>query len=39
MPAEAFPVVAIVIAAFSIFMIVVGGVSIWCNMDDQPRQR
>jgi hypothetical protein len=39
MPAEAFPVVALVIAVFATFMVVVGGVSIWSNLEDRPRQR
>lgn len=38
MPAEAFPVIAIVIAVFATFMVVVGGVSIWTNLGDGPDQ-
>jgi hypothetical protein len=38
MPAEAFPVIAIVIAVFATFMVVVGGVSIWTSLGDGPDQ-
>lgn len=31
MPIEAIPVVAAVIAAFSIFIVVIGGVAIWAQ--------
>lgn len=38
MPAEAIPVVAVVVAVFASFMVVVGGVSIWCNLGDKADQ-
>lgn len=34
MPAEAVPVIAVVVAVFATFMVVVGGVSIWTNLGD-----
>lgn len=32
MPPSALPVVAAIIAAFSVFIVVVGGVSFWCAL-------
>lgn len=31
MPDQAIPVVALIVAAFAFFIVVVGGVSIWCE--------
>lgn len=38
MPAEAIPVVVAVCAAFSIFIVVVGGVSTWVNLGEDRRR-
>lgn len=38
MPTEAVPVIAVVIAVFATFMVVVGGVSIWTNLGDRSDQ-
>lgn len=37
MPADAVPVVAAVCAAFSLFIVVVGGVSLWVNLSSPGR--
>lgn len=37
MPAEAIPFVASVIAAFVLFMVVVGGVAIWSSIPSRER--
>lgn len=37
MPADAVPVVAAVCAAFSLFIVVVGGVSVWVNLPSSGR--
>lgn len=37
MPESAIPVVAFVVAAFSLFMVVVGAVSIWSNLPDRKK--
>ena len=36
---QAIPVIAAVIAAFIIFIVVVGGVSIWTNLPDKRLPR
>lgn len=35
MPAQAVPVIVAVLAFFAVFIVAVGGVSIWCNLDDR----
>lgn len=35
MPAEAIPVVGAVIAAFVLFMVVVGGAALWTSIPDR----
>lgn len=34
MPEAAIPVVAAIVGLFAVFMIVVGGVSVWTNLPD-----
>lgn len=34
MPAEAVPVIVAVLAFFAVFIVAVGGVSVWSNRDD-----
>lgn len=36
MPADAFPILGLIISAFVVFIVVVGGVSIWCETGGQP---
>jgi len=38
MPEYAVPVVVAICAAFSLFIIVVGGVSVWTNTPDRNRR-
>lgn len=38
MPEAAVPVVAAIVGLFAVFMVVVGGVSVWSNLPDRtPR--
>ncbi len=37
MPTDAIPFIGFIVAAFSIFMVAVGGVWIWTNLPDKRR--